>query len=83
MENQKGIYYTVSSLRNSSVEKGIFSVEEITAIEPDPARPDLGFVLLKKITIQETFLKVSSRDWVRCGPLPKTVKMSETRREHS
>lgn len=41
MEENKGIYYTVIYLKNSSVEQEIFSIENVTEIEPDPARPEL------------------------------------------
>lgn len=50
MEEQIGIYYTVSYLKNSNAEHEIFSTENVTVIETDPAGQELGFILLKKTT---------------------------------
>lgn len=44
------ILYAVSCLKDSEVEPEIPLTEGITELEPDPERPDLRFVLLKKTT---------------------------------
>lgn len=81
-EAKPEMMYAVSILKHSEVEKKILPIGGLTKLEPDPERPELRFMLVRKTT-QKKLIKLFPTQIsrlgqrFRCGPLPRKLKMKD------